>query len=441
MNLTVLGNFNIMTLVYIVVAICVFLLMILIHELGHYIAGRILKFKINEFSIGFGKTLFSKTTKRGEKFSIRIFPLGGYCAFEGEGTEVDKSNPQAFNNQKPWKRMIVLFSGAFFNFLSAIIFCFILLISFGFDIMQIKEDPKIYQGQLYKNDVIYQVNGVDINFATNGTMNELLLKLDKNEIFSLTVKRYNNETKKYEMVVVENLYFQNKLNSNIVFYNDPITQTQVALDTRRMFSEAEYNDLDNDKIYNEMGEFKEGITVFKDAEDNIIYVILSTGVYSEAAIADKTNKAIYEFSANGSPVYSFPTYGLYARPFGEALGGAFVLAVMMAWFVLKALWLLITFRIPISQIGGPIATISFMVTSTQASIVNLFILLPLISANLAMFNLIPFPALDGAQMVFTGIEWIRRKPINQKVQSIINMCGLIFLLGFVVIVDILHFIL
>ena len=113
----------------------------------------------------------------------------------------------------------------------------------------------------------------------------------------------------------------------------------------------------------------------------------------------------------------------------------------MAWAVLKSLWLLVTFRIPINQIGGTITTISLIATYTQTSIVNLFILLPLISANLAMFNLLPFPALDGAQMVFTGVEWITRKPIKEKVKGIINACGLIFLLAFVVVVDILHFVL
>ena len=58
--------------------------------------------------------------------------MGGYCAFEGEDEEANE-NPDAFNNQKPWKRLIVLFSGAFFNFLSAIIFSFILLVGFGYD--------------------------------------------------------------------------------------------------------------------------------------------------------------------------------------------------------------------------------------------------------------------------------------------------------------------
>ncbi len=437
MGLQVLGSFNAMTLVYIVVAILVFLLMILIHELGHYTAGRILKFKINEFSIGFGKAIYSKTNKRGEKFSIRLFPLGGYCAFEGEAESGNK-NPQAFNNQKPWKRMIVLFSGAFFNFLSAIIFCFILLVSFGFDIMQIKDNSQYYE-QIQKGDVIYQVNGVDVNFATNGTMSSLLSSLDKSQPFDLTVKRYNAGSKKYEMIVVEDIVFQNKLNNNIIIYNNPVSQNKYALDINEIFTQEEYQDLANTEIY-ENGNFKSGITVFRNENSEIVYVISSTGVYDEAQIEDKTNTDIYQYS-DEKPVYAFPNYGLYPRPFLEALGQAFVLAIMMAWIVLKSLWLLITFQIPISQIGGPVATISLIVTSTQTSIVNLFILVPLISANLAMFNLLPFPALDGAQMVFTGIEWIRKKPINQKVQGIINMCGLVFLLAFVVIVDILHFIL
>ena len=101
---------------YVLLAIVILLFMITIHELGHYTAGKILKFKINEFSVGFGKTLFSKTKKNGEVFSIRLIPLGGYCAFEGEDTA--NENSDSFNAQAPWKRLIVLFSGAFFNFLS-----------------------------------------------------------------------------------------------------------------------------------------------------------------------------------------------------------------------------------------------------------------------------------------------------------------------------------
>ena len=151
---------------YIIIAILVLLLMVLIHELGHYIAGKILKFKINEFSVGFGPKIFQKKKKNGELISLRAFPLGGYCAFEGE-TEDSIDNPEAFNNQKPWKRLIVLFCGAFFNFLSAIIFSFILLVANGYDLVQIKkvDNTSINYGIIQTGDVVYGIEGQNIDFV------------------------------------------------------------------------------------------------------------------------------------------------------------------------------------------------------------------------------------------------------------------------------------
>ena len=69
----------------VVLAVVILLAMITIHEFGHYVAGKILGFKINEFSIGFGPALFKKRSKKtGVQFSLRLIPLGGYCAFDGE---------------------------------------------------------------------------------------------------------------------------------------------------------------------------------------------------------------------------------------------------------------------------------------------------------------------------------------------------------------------
>ena len=109
--------------------------------------------------------------------------------------------------------------------------------------------------------------------------------------------------------------------------------------------------------------------------------------------------------------------------------------------VLKSLWLLITFQLPISAVGGPISTITMIASATQTNWLNLLILIPAISANLAIFNLLPIPALDGAHVVFTTIEWIRKKPIKRSLENMIHFVGLCILFGFVIIVDILHFIL
>ena len=78
--------------------------MITVHELGHYLVAKIFDFRVNEFSIGMGPAIFKKQKKNGEVFSVRILPLGGYCAFEGE--DEDNTDPRAFNNKKPVKIII-----------------------------------------------------------------------------------------------------------------------------------------------------------------------------------------------------------------------------------------------------------------------------------------------------------------------------------------------
>ena len=105
---------------YILLAVLVLLVMITVHELGHYIAGKIFGFGIEEFAIGFGPKLFKRKNKKtGEIFSVRLFPIGGFCAFKGE--DKDDDDPTAFNNRKPWQRIIVLIAGASMNFILSLL--------------------------------------------------------------------------------------------------------------------------------------------------------------------------------------------------------------------------------------------------------------------------------------------------------------------------------
>ena len=356
-----LGVFS--NILYIALAVAVLLLMVLIHEFGHYIAGRLLKFKITEFSVGFGKAIFSKTNKRGEKISLRIFPLGGFCAFKGEDDEnADPNDPENFNNQKPWKRMIVYVAGAAFNIVSAVLFSFILLVSFGYDIPQITgiDDRYLYSSQFQEGDVIYEVNDEKIGVLQDNSLQSLLSKYSKGEDITLKVKRD--------------------------------------------------------------GEFIELTVQLSHAFDN-------------------DNRLVYD--QEGNPVYKLGiTTKAYTFGFWEALGYCIPFTLGLVWMVLKSLWLLITFQIPITAIGGPITTISVIANQTaQNGMATFLFMLPLIAANLGVFNLLPFPALDGSHMVFTAIEWIRKKPLNRNVESYIHFAGLLLLFGFVIVVDILHFVL
>ena len=373
-----------MTFLYILLAVVVLLFMVLVHELGHYIAGKILKFKITEFSIGFGKAIFSHTSKKtGEKFSLRIFPLGGYCSFYGE-EEDGKGDEQSFNNQKPWKRIIVFLAGVTMNFITAIIFSWILLCSVGYDTPQIiGYSNNINVGVFEEGDIVRSVDGTKIDFAFGDTFNSAITK---------------QKQKAKEFYESED-YLEGSR------YSFHMTVTRDGQDLDIIVAVVPYNITQTDE------ETGESLTV-------TAYVI---GLESDVAV--KVCTSAYK-------------YGFF-----EGLGRSFSMAFGFAWVVLKSLWMLITFQIPITEMGGTITTIATMAEYSQQNLANMLIFIPLISANLAVFNLLPFPALDGAHVLFTTIEWIRRKPINRKVENTIHFVGICILFAFVVLVDILHFIL
>ena len=379
---------SIMTYIgYIFIAIIVLLFMVLIHELGHYVAGKILKFKINEFSIGFGPKIFQKKKKNGELISLRALPLGGYCAFEGE-TEENQNNPQAFNNQKPWKRLIVLFSGAFFNFLSGIIFSFILLMASGYDLVEVKNvsPNSINYGYFQAGDVIYGVNDKEINFVQDDYISTLItdyLQTDYSKYLGDVTQEDNNfvkDSKTYYMV-----------------------ERPIKFNIKRDGNERTVHGFVN-VVYDEKGEY-------------VGWSLMST-----------YNENLNEFSVD-----------TYKYSFIESLKEAVPFTCKWSWKVLVVFGELITGQLSITSVGGPVTTINMIANFTEQNM--LLLLLPIIAVNLAVFNLLPIPALDGCQMLFVIIEWIRKKPIKREVVNAINNIGLIALLGFVVIVDILQFVL
>ena len=130
-------------------------------------------------------------------------------------------------------------------------------------------------------------------------------------------------------------------------------------------------------------------------------------------------------------------YDKYRFNFGESLVRAFPYCGEVGMLVLRTLGGLITGAVGVDQVGGPITTISMTTQVISTGFANVLMLIVLISVNLAVFNLLPVPALDGCRMVFVIIEWIARKPINRKVEAYINGIGLILLIVLMVLIDLL----
>lgn len=142
------------------IAIILFLLLIIIHEFGHFIAAKLLGVKVNEFAVGFGPKLFSKQGKE-TKYSFNLVPLGGYCAMEGE--DEDSGDERAFCNKKPWRRFIIVAMGATFNLLLGLIIVAIVLAPqkrFNSTVVaEFKENAVSEQSGLQVNDKIIEVDG------------------------------------------------------------------------------------------------------------------------------------------------------------------------------------------------------------------------------------------------------------------------------------------
>lgn len=100
---------------------------------------------------------------------------------------------------------------------------------------------------------------------------------------------------------------------------------------------------------------------------------------------------------------------------------------------------LLTGKLGLSAFGGPVTTIAMTSQIAAQGFRSFLEIASYIGVNLAVFNLLPIPALDGSKVVFTIIEWVRGKPVSRKVEAVIHAVGFVLLFGFAILVDILQF--
>ena len=220
-------------MLYILLGILLFGLLIAVHELGHFTAAKLLGVRVNEFSIGMGPQLFSKT--KGEtQYSLRLLPIGGYCAMEGEDEKSD--DPRAFNSQRAWKRLIILVAGAAMNFIAGLVLLFILFAprdSFTTPVIADFMDGCPYQSEtaMAVGDRILSIDGERVYTAADvsmllsmngGTSKELVLRRNGQKI---TLENFTMEPQTY--------VYQGKVTVKygLIFQSEPATPLRVVEET------------------------------------------------------------------------------------------------------------------------------------------------------------------------------------------------------------------
>ena len=408
--MTELLAFSWSTVGSVLLAILILLLMITVHEFGHYLAGKLLKFRINEFSIGFGPALFKRRSKRtGELFSVRLIPLGGYCAFDGEDgldeeppapppeafTEFEeRPEPEAeklirgagtqlvprgepFTKRPPWARIIVLVAGALMNYIFAVVLILIEFFACGQTLIAVYETaPAEGEYAVYSladEDIILEADGRGVYLTT-----DLLAALhgkNKGDMVEFTVSRVTERTEEGRAARREEMTVTVMLRADV----------------------GDASSADTALLWQALGA----------AQDE-------AGNYMMA-------NAVMKFG------------------FFETIGRSFVYSFKIAGSIFRVLGELLTGRLGLDAFGGPITTIS-MTAQVAAQGLRYFLeIAGYIGVNLAVFNLLPIPALDGSKVVFTAIEWIRGKPIPRKIEAVIHAVGFVLILGFAVLVDVLQF--
>ena len=369
-------------------AVVVFGIIIMVHELGHFIAAKCMGVKVNEFSIGMGPKLF-KFGKKETQYSLRLSPIGGYCAMEGEdsagGGEVKlntdaasaeepempdsppKPDPRAFHQKKVWRRMIIILAGPAMN----LVLGFVLLIGyFGFCMLPdengkvqfssttvslLKEDAPSYQTGLRPGDTILKVDGKTVFTDRDLAM---LLQNDEDGVFNMTVRREVDG--KEQKVKLEGVTFQ---------------------------------------------------------------------IVTEE---DGTRYLQYDFYVQGIP-----------RTFTSTITQSAKMECTVSVMVWRTLGGMLTGQYGLNDLSGPVGTVDaigdVVVDATQQEhwqigLGNVLMLVVLISVNVGIFNLLPVPALDGGRLLFLLIELVFRKPVPPKYEGMIHAIGLLLLFGLIILV-------
>ena len=165
------------TVLYILLAIFIFGVLILVHELGHYITARIFDVHIEEFSIGMGPKLFSRVSKKTKiKYSLRALPIGGYVSMVGE--DEDSDDERAFCKKAVWKRIIIIAAGSIMNLLIGVILTFTVAVSSrsigNTTVAEFTENAVSCEYGLQVGDEVISVDGVRVH-----TANQLVYEISR----------------------------------------------------------------------------------------------------------------------------------------------------------------------------------------------------------------------------------------------------------------------
>ena len=354
-----------MTIISIIVTLLIFSVIVVVHEYGHFIAARKNGILVEEFAVGMGPVLFSH--KKGDTlYSIRAFPIGGFCKMLGE--EDESNDPRAFSSKKVWQRIVVCIAGVVMNFLLAVVLGCVLISVTGVRTTVIEE---VFDGTPAQ--------------AAGFMPGDKLLKINGKNIWA------------YEYTSFYLLANGGEKPAEVTFERNGSKMTVLLTP----FAE----------------EGEGGMPVYYMG----VSMAVNAGVFSGASA---------EYTRAG---------------FMETVKGAFGQSTFLITATVDSLSQLFQRKVDKENLMGPIG-MGQMVDSElksaakmeESAFISFFsfavYMAMFLSANLAVMNLLPIPALDGGRIVFLIIEGVRRRPIDPEKEGWIHLVGFALVIGLAIFV-------
>ena len=407
-------------------------MIIIFHELGHFLLAKRNGIAVTEFSLGMGPRLLSKVI--GEtRYSLKLFPIGGSCMMVGEDDDDDSQG--SFNRASVWARISVVAAGPIFNFILAFIFAMIITSVIGYDsstIFQVEEGSPAQKAGLQEGDVITEFQGRHISIGRDLELYMTLHGL-QDENVTLTYERDGEE---HEISYTADSQTSYLLGFYYSTEGEPEV-TQVMLDGSMMEAGVQAGD-----IIREINGVK--ISTGQDIQD---YIAANPLDGSEITLGIERNGDIRQISVTPKmtkQVDSGFVYNLY-REKTNFPGVIKYSAVEVRYWItstIESLVMLVKGQFTVNDLSGPVGIInvigdSYEEAKTEGTVMVWMQMLYwaiLLSANLGVMNLLPIPALDGGRLVFLIIEAIRRKKINPNVEGMIHFAGFVLLMVLMVFV-------
>lgn len=382
------------TILYLLLTLLLLSIMVVIHELGHFLFAKLFKVTVLEFSIGMGPAIYTTKKKKDDKkssgaieiagsfrpsendnepvlnrdaiqgapteqktdFSIRALPIGGYVSMAGEDDASDDVN--AFCNKPVWQRFIITIAGAVMNILLGIL-CMCILV--GIETNQYSQNG---EGHLVSNTIYgFQENSTSDKCENPLMAGDTVIKVDGVYVHTgneLVYEVMNQGYKPLDIVVLRN--GQEILLEDVVFPTEENTGTTFG---------------------------------------NYDFIM-------------QLEKADFLTVVKHSFFRSISTVKVITDSLGDLIGG----------------------RYGAEAVSGPVGMAGAVGEATKSGFSSILYLFILITMNLGVFNLLPLPALDGGRLIFLIIEGVARKPIKREIEQTINTVGIMMLMALMLLITV-----